>query len=258
MAEPGSELDPAIAAGVAAAVVRLPGKGLGVLVPGNLVITAAHCIAWTAEGWMAQADNAAQIEAGGRRMIVNVLAVEPVADVAVIGASDEDEAFEEWCEKASPISLYTDSLPSGVPLHLPEVEGCLSPEFTPSATIAAHVWTHRRHWIKARVRQLCRDASHLAVEVDTRIAAGTSGGPVIADDGRLLGVISVFSSLSFPIHGCPARFRSGRRRESPRPRATIHDSPATAGAFTTEPLGGKENLALCVQILHHQSMNPTA
>jgi hypothetical protein len=183
---------------VARATVRLPRKGgQGVLVPGQLILTAAHCIGWTSEGHMALGDAFPEtIESGSRKLTVDVLAVEPRSDIAVLGALDdqvyteEADAFEAWCDETRPVRLYTDNLPveeSTPPSGFPRVEWT---RLLPSIEVPAHILTHNKGWIQVRARQMRRDAHIFVVESDELIDGGTSGGPVIADDGRLLGVVS--------------------------------------------------------------------
>src|SRR5215813_1467096 len=99
-------------------MVRLPSRGgLGIIVTGldeypGFVVTAAHCIDWSAEGGMALGDYYTERirTATGQNLIVQVRAVEPVADVAVLGAledqgSPDAEAFEAFCATIKPVPL---------------------------------------------------------------------------------------------------------------------------------------------------------
>jgi hypothetical protein len=188
-----------------AATVRLPRLGgQGVLVPGGIIVTAAHVIGWSAEG-VSMAHEATLPEPietdAGQSLLVNVLAVEPVSDIALLGALDEQafpeevDAFEAWCEDTTPVQLYAEDLPLGdepPPRGLPRR---VWRKHAPSRLVSAWILTHNRGWIAARVQQLGRAARGLVVEADTLIEGGTSGGPVIADDGRLLGVISTSGEI---------------------------------------------------------------
>jgi Pyruvate/2-oxoacid:ferredoxin oxidoreductase gamma subunit len=83
--------------------VRLAGRGgQGVIVPGRTIVTAAHCIQWDADGRMAFGDpDYEEIIVGGRRVLTEVYAVEPIADIAVLGAVDgqpSEEMYEAWNE----------------------------------------------------------------------------------------------------------------------------------------------------------------
>jgi hypothetical protein len=118
---------------VAAATVKfLRRGGQGVLVPGHLIssagsprgtspdhllFTAAHVIGWSAKGYMALGDDARFVEgiatATGVRLLAYPLAVEPVADIAVLGAldgqwhPDAEEAYEAFCEQTTPVPVDT-------------------------------------------------------------------------------------------------------------------------------------------------------
>src|SRR6266446_1597014 len=97
------------------ATIRFPDRGQGVLVPGHLILTAAHVIEWTHTGYMALGDDARFIQPievhGGRRLAVYPYAVEPVSDLAILGAldgqwaPDEEEAFDQYCEQTRPMRL---------------------------------------------------------------------------------------------------------------------------------------------------------
>jgi Trypsin-like peptidase domain len=184
---------------VAAATVRFNRRGgQGVLVPvsdrlgGGLILTAAHVIHWTHTGMMTLGDDAEFIQeiavAGGgkaardlwprgRRLLVYPLAVEPVADLAVLGAPDGQwmpeacAAFEQFCETTGAVALAT-------------------AEFSFNKPIPAHVFTHTGRWISGRVKQMAPDAPRLVLETDEPIKGGTSGSPVVTADGLLLGVAS--------------------------------------------------------------------
>jgi hypothetical protein len=106
---------------VAAATVRFPDRGgQGVLVPGDLILTAAHVVNWTHTGIMALGDDERFIQsviAGGAPLLIYPRAIEPVADLAVLGAlddqwaPDEYEAFERFCETTCAVKLATAEFP---------------------------------------------------------------------------------------------------------------------------------------------------
>jgi len=167
---------------VARATVRFPRRGgQGVLIRGGLVLTAAHVIEWTHEGCMVLGEDARflqPIEAGGRKLMAYPLAVEPVADLAILGSPDgqwvpdEAEAFEQFCEATAAVSLTTEEFPIGEP-------------------VPAYVLSHTRRWLTGQVTQWRPDgAAQLTLEVDEGIEGGTSGSPVVTEHGLLLGVVS--------------------------------------------------------------------
>jgi hypothetical protein len=99
---------------IAGATVRLSNSGgRGVLVPGGFILTAAHCVTWDHEGGMVLGDwYVERVEtATGVTMLAQVYAVEPVADIAVLGGPDgqelfdDAEAFETFTEATRPVPL---------------------------------------------------------------------------------------------------------------------------------------------------------
>lgn len=174
-----------VAERVARAVVRLPRLiGQGVLVPGGFIVTAARCIGWTAEDSMMLGGCLPEpiITADGRKIVAAPLAVEPVADLAVLGAMDdqafskEAAAFAAFCDATPPVRLAIDTLKAFVPLP-------------------ANVLTHDRGVIiPATVRTVHAGSASLWLNSDYRISHGTSGSPVVTEDGRLWGIISTIGA----------------------------------------------------------------
>jgi hypothetical protein len=97
------------------AVVQFSRKGgRGILVPGGLILTAAHCVNWSLEGDMVLGDDYLEKvqTADGEELLLSVLAIEPVADVAVLGAPDNQRlleqaiAFDEFTARTKPAALF--------------------------------------------------------------------------------------------------------------------------------------------------------
>jgi len=186
--DPGPHLSPELRHRVEAATVRFRRwGGQGVLVPGRLIVTAAHVIQWSAEGHMALREFVEEIEAGGRRLRITPMAVEPVADIAVLGALDDQaylddaEAFEAFCESTAPVPLCTGD-----------------------ASGRVHVFTHTGRWVAghypagawekaeaSRFRRMHGNDPRLFIATDEPIEGGTSGSPIVTEGGLLVGVMSV-------------------------------------------------------------------
>jgi hypothetical protein len=179
----------------ARATVTLPRmKGRGVLVPGEFILTAAHCIEWDGRGKMGLGKPflAPVQPRKGRPFLLSVYAVDPVSNIAALGEaddlSDDAEAFEEFRETTQPIPICADDfeLERDVRLHFLTVDGQWA-----SAIGTRHGFTwgppdgqvYLRDWLPPD-EQLC-----LRLASD-HIARGTSGGPVIDRLGRLVGIIS--------------------------------------------------------------------
>lgn len=161
------------------ATVRLPEKGgQGVVVPNGLILTAAHCIGWSSEGEMALGEYYLEtIECARRQIRVSVLAVEPVLDIAVLGPpdnqalADDAKAYDETLELVAPVEICTE-------------------DFALFRGIPAAVYTHKGMWIDATAQQCSDGAPRLCIETPQQIEGGTSGGPIVDERGRLLGVVS--------------------------------------------------------------------
>lgn len=101
------------------AIVRLTKQdGRGVLVPGGLILTAAHCIKWNGTGGMTLGDFFIEdIETSdGRKLKATPLAVEVISDIAILGALDgwefanEADEFATFCQSTSPVPLNTQAI----------------------------------------------------------------------------------------------------------------------------------------------------
>jgi hypothetical protein len=165
---------------IEAAVVRLPAKGgLGVLVPGGFVLTAAHCIDWNGEGGMALGDvHLTEIETrSGERFRLSVCAVEPVSDLAVLESADtqlfekDAEAFEAFCEGTPPVNVSTNEVGEG-------------------ETLPVHVRTHEDTWLDGLATRYGQLGPTMFIKTKRRIKSGTSGGPVVDRIGALVGIVS--------------------------------------------------------------------
>ena len=102
-------------------------------------------------------------------------AVDLSHDLAVLGVPDtqtskEAGAFEEYLETVAPVALCAE-------------------EFPPCTPFSVHIHAHTRRWVKGRAEQ-GPDGSLIMIEAEAAISGGTSGGPVVTDSGRLLGLVS--------------------------------------------------------------------
>jgi len=165
---------------VAKATVALMKKGgQGVLVNGNVIITAAHCIKYSGEGEMVLGDYFIEkIKTGDGELMATPLAVEPVTDIACLGPLDEQEFakeavdFEKFCEHTKPVPLCQSYLE-------------LFHEFN------IHIYSHKGTWVTGSANRC--DSKKLFVKANDQIEGGTSGGPIINDSGELVGIVSNFT-----------------------------------------------------------------
>ena len=179
---------------VAAATVTILGKqGQGVLVNDKLIITAAHCISHSSDGEMVLGDMFHErIRIGAREFTVAPLAVEPVLDIAILGALDDQEfpkeadAFLCVCKDIEPVPV------------------CRS-DFALKDEFPVHIYTHKGTWVTGTARNFGEPRLHVAA--NEQIEGGTSGGPIINDLGELVGIVSnandVQESLTESVGTCP-------------------------------------------------------
>jgi S1-C subfamily serine protease len=166
-------------------------KGRGFVVPGSYIVTAAHCVPWSVEGLMALDDYflVKIITADGIRLTGQVVAVEPVSDIAVIGSPDNQTFIEE----AEAFDKFVASV-KGLPL--------CSDEFASCQKVLVHILTHSGEWLSGHSSQWGDNAPTLYVETDPTIPAGTSGSAIVNDCGAVVGVVSNSSESEGTTAGC--------------------------------------------------------
>ncbi len=109
---------------VAAATVLLPEKGgQGVLVSGGFILTAAHCVDWDFEDELGMMDHHVERvdTRDGLSLKVGPCSVDPLTDIAALGALDgeefyeESQAFEHFCDNTPCVPLHCEDLAVGNP-----------------------------------------------------------------------------------------------------------------------------------------------
>ena len=169
---------------VTAATVRIDRHGAqGVLILGGYILTAAHCVKWRRTRGMAMGEHHFERikTQDGRKLITSVNAVEPVADIAALGVVDNQISLEE----ADAFNLFASDI-QGIPIarKAPRVG-----EFVPIQVLA-----HTKGWIVGVATRSgfpgASPGGTVCVQTDEPIRSGTSGGPVVDFDGRLIGVVS--------------------------------------------------------------------
>jgi hypothetical protein len=170
--------------------------GQGVLVANRLIVTASHCINVTGDGSMAVADRFIEevITKQGLRLQLVAHAVDPCADVAVLGELDDQDlvddvqAVEQFAIAVPHVKIAT-SLPSRHPFDV--------------------FLFHYGEWVAAKASPL--GASGLRLSADKDLTWEASGGPVVDENGNLLGVITnTRSGGTIPPFGgqCPLLFQA--------------------------------------------------
>ena len=165
---------------VAQATVTLPKKqGQGVLVDGNLILTAAHCIDFTCEGAMTLGDYfVEEVHSGGEVMRVAPLAIEPLVDLAVLGTlptqefPDEADRFEQYCSRTPAVPL------------------CRVDDFGTDLNFEVHAYTHYGTWVSGSAEIFEPDGNPKLDFAMAGVDGGSSGGPIVTNSGELVGIVS--------------------------------------------------------------------
>ena len=187
---------------VVAATVRLPRvNALGVYVGGGFILTAAHCVNYRVEGAMALGDLFLErVKTPMGELVATVVAVEPVADIAVLGPPDdqmlfhEAQEYEQFCEQTKPVALCgrRKGYYGKIPVHI------LSPSLK---------------WIAGTANVVRPGRPTSFVSAAREVRSGASGGPIIDDAAALVGLTSIFS--------VPARPGGANDGPAPRPRFAL-------------------------------------
>lgn len=184
---------------IEAAVVTIPkgkGYGRGVVIPGGLILTSAHCVYCECDGRMAPHGDFAAIEfdtAKGKRIVGEIWAVEPRRDVAIIGSLDGQAApehslaFDEFIESVTPVRIC-------------------QKQFEHMKKHRAFVLNRDRKWVAMEMVNGAYDGVSLAFSSKTQIEGGASGGPIVTTEGELLGVVSWAGEITKHMPTCQGTF----------------------------------------------------
>jgi hypothetical protein len=203
---------------IAEACVTVPtgtGFGRGVLVGGQLLLTAAHVVIPALAHVSPYPLDAALIglslgdhvvlELTTTREIVHVApyALDPATDIAVLGPLDAQvfwdkaEAYEAWCNATAPVPLCLD-------------------DWAPWQPTPVAVYTHHGTWLAGTAEHGDPTSHIIWASFPEGIEGGTSGSPIVNMQGAIVGIVSQFGGTE---PDALERGRSGGR--APRPHLTL-------------------------------------
>jgi len=172
------------------------GRGRGVLVSGNLILTAAHCTTFDTSGAMALDHHRIEVIRVGRLTLkVAPYVVEPVRDIAVLGSLDnqaffeEVEVFEAFCERTHPVPLRIEPYKIRQPFDV-------------------YILNRDGNWTKGTATFWNEDGCSVCIEPRKKIKGGASGGPIVNDAGELVGIVSVSGETGSLVGLAPFPYRA--------------------------------------------------
>lgn len=175
-----------------ATVTLLKKGGQGILVKNQMILTAAHCVDYDFSGAMVLGEYFyEEIETRSGKFKVAPLCVEPMSDIAVLGAMDDQECsfdfeqFNEFSRKTLPIKICRTKLET-------------------TSRIKIFIFNHKKRWITGYAQVGPPDLHMLMVEADDKIEGGTSGSAIVNEKGEIIGIVSNSSDHEIP-HGTAPR-----------------------------------------------------
>jgi hypothetical protein len=183
------------------------GGGRGFVVEGDLeqryIITAAHCLPW-----LPPSHGASYIEERTYQELLGTLGDEPsvwaecvfadpVADLAVLRKPDDQELFDEYIAYEELTGEHeaiqiADTPQDYQPILVKTFDGEVVEAKHHSQSLTTRAWllSINGEWFSCEAEH--RPNSHLNItNAKERIVCGMSGSPIILDDGRAIGIISL-------------------------------------------------------------------
>jgi hypothetical protein len=203
-------------------------KGQGVVVPGGLIVTAAHVLGPGAriltgtyvtdeDEIDANADlnppaDGSHLEcvqtARGRRVVAVPIALDPLSAIAVLGAPDSEPLVEpcgppcrcrscrrhRWscrCPSCRHHLWSGEHLPMGLRAEIAKVAPVPlwgDADLPVGESFPVHLLSHDRRWIEGDASQVTLQGDVVVTVREEPDCPWTDGGPIVTDDGRVLGL----------------------------------------------------------------------
>ena len=169
-----------------AMVVHLPALGgRGVLVPGGLILTAAHCLVYDNDigAKLALGDHwPVEVTASdGTNMWAQPRFIEAIADIAVLGSMDSQDVSDTRCKAFESFVENTQPVPLWKPRHLRQ-------ELAAELRLPIRVMSLSDGWTDGQA--IMKTEGFGAMYTRCHLGSGTSGGPILTWSKELVGLVS--------------------------------------------------------------------
>lgn len=150
----------------------------GVLIKNRFILTAGHCVNLDLDGYMDAAsgeDYSVGINSYMGTFRATPIAIEPINDIAILGALDDQEfeeeveLFEDFCRRTKPIKVSNDIFEVG-------------------QRITVYIFTHESKWVSGYAYISSPNSNTLILEMEELIKKGTSGSGVYNENGEIVGI----------------------------------------------------------------------
>lgn len=181
---PVSGIDDRVLAKAEKAIVRFPRiHELGVFVQGGFILSAGRSIASSIPSRVGSEELTERIDfEGGNGFLARVMALEIVANIALLGPFESDDApseterYQQLCESIEPLAI----------------SGSLPTQFGDSAV---YIFDRPGKWIKGVATFFGSDDPNIYLQPSAPIENRAAGSPILTESGELIGVVSSFSTL---------------------------------------------------------------
>jgi hypothetical protein len=159
-----------------------PGEGgQGVYIGNNYVLTAAHCLEYDTQGGIIMEDYPIYYidRPEGDPLWCSPVCIDPCSDLAVVGPCDSQASSKHFLDF---LGFFEDLVPIRIrrdPLPLDEA-------------VKIEIRTHLGTWVTGRMEQCTAGSPFAFLDTDENILGGTSGGPIVDEDGNIVSIVSCF------------------------------------------------------------------
>lgn len=177
------DFDKAIALSSIVTVSCKQHSGMGVIVGGRCVVTAAHCLPGLPDPTH-PCNNRIEVAlrglSTGHAANARVAFADASSDLAIVASAGGGTDLSIEDEEGDFETLISKSAPASVRVNAPDAE----------LWFRVTLRTHEGQWVAGKAKVLCDYPYWLAIHTEDDIREGTSGAPVFDDNGKVVGIVA--------------------------------------------------------------------